>query len=112
MYPCGLKLCPLISAACLKLSPLISAACPSTPCLVGRLVILADEPSQLLPGVGAQVQKLSDGDAEETTRLLYNRNVSSSKLLDESASEPLPEPKRMAGNIINFKRSAVSLCIS
>ena len=30
-----------------------------------------------------QVQKLSDGDAEETTRSLYNRNVSSSKLLDD-----------------------------
>ena len=54
---------------------------------------------------GTQVQKLSDGDAEETTRSLYNRNVSSSKLLDEKNSEPLPEPKRMAGNIISFRRS-------
>ena len=51
-----------------------------------------------------QVQKLSDGDAEETTRLLYNRNVSSSKLLDDRGSEPLPEPKRVAGDIISFKR--------
>ena len=58
---------------------------------------------------GMQVQKLSDGDAEETTRLLYNRNVSSSKLLDDSASEPLPEPKRMAGDIISFKRSVMPL---
>ena len=51
-----------------------------------------------------QVQKLSDGDAEETTRSLYNRNVSSSKLLDDKTLEPLPEPKRMAGDIVSFKR--------
>ena len=57
--------------------------------------------------VGAQVQKLSDGDVEETARSLYNRNVSSSKLLE--VAEPLPEPKRMAGSIISFKRSGVCL---
>lgn len=51
-----------------------------------------------------QVQKLSDGDAETTTRSLYNRNVSSSKLLDEKAMEHLPPPKRMPGRIITFKR--------
>ena len=51
-----------------------------------------------------QVQKLSDGDAEETTRSLYNRNVSSSKLLNDKTLEPLPEPKRMAGDIVSFKR--------
>ena len=51
-----------------------------------------------------QVQKLSDGDAEETARSLYNRNVSSSKLLDDKALEPLPEPKRMPGEIISFRR--------
>ena len=55
-----------------------------------------------------QVQKLSDGDTEETTRSLYNRNVSSSKLLDDKASEPLPQPKRIAGDIICFKRSVLA----
>ncbi len=55
-----------------------------------------------------QVQKLSDGDTEETTRSLYNRNISSSKLLDDKASEPLPEPKRIAGEIICFKRSILA----
>ncbi len=51
-----------------------------------------------------QVQRLSDGNAEETTRSLYNRNVSSSKLLDDKALEPLPEPKRLPGEIISFTR--------
>ena len=54
------------------------------------------------------MQKLSDGDAEETTRSLYNRNVSSSKLLDDKTLEPLPEPKRMAGDIVSFKRRALA----
>ena len=55
---------------------------------------------------------MSDGDAEETTRSLYNRNVSSSKLLDDKTLEPLPEPKRMAGDIVSFKRrvQAASAC--
>ena len=55
-----------------------------------------------------QVQKLSDGDTEETTRSLYNRNVSSSKLLDDKTLEPLPEPKRMAGDIVSFKRRVLA----
>lgn len=51
-----------------------------------------------------QVQRLSGGNLEQTTRTLYNRNVSSSSLLAEP--EVLPEPRRHEGDIIKFHRSA------
>lgn len=50
-----------------------------------------------------QVQRLSGGNPEQTTRTLYNRNVSSSSLLAEP--EVLPEPRRHEGDIIKFHRS-------
>lgn len=53
-----------------------------------------------------QVQRLSNGDPETTTRTLYNRNVSSSKLLADLEPEPLPEPRRHEGTIIKFHRCA------
>lgn len=49
-----------------------------------------------------QVQRLSGGNPEQTTRTLYNRNVSSSSLLAEP--EVLPEPRRHEGDIIKFHR--------
>jgi hypothetical protein len=43
--------------------------------------------------------------AQDTTRSLYNRNVSSSTLLsDKDDTELLPEPQRHEGDIIRFDR--------
>ncbi|CAL8463002.1 g2536 [Coccomyxa elongata] len=55
-----------------------------------------------------QVQRLSGGDPEQTTRTLYNRNVSSSTLLADMQPESLPEPRRHEGDIIKFHRVALN----
>ncbi len=41
---------------------------------------------------------------QDTTRLLYNRNVSSSTLLADATPEQLPDPVRHEGPIIKFHR--------
>ena len=42
--------------------------------------------------------------AQDTTRALYNRNVSSSTLLADATPEALPDPVRLDGDIISFRR--------
>ena len=48
--------------------------------------------------------------AQDTTRALYNRNVSSSTLLADSTPETLPDPVRLDGDVIAFRRCACSPC--
>jgi hypothetical protein len=42
--------------------------------------------------------------AQDTTRALYNRNVSSSTLLADATPEALPDPVRLDGDVISFRR--------
>ncbi|KAK9805964.1 hypothetical protein WJX73_009234 [Symbiochloris irregularis] len=57
-----------------------------------------------------QVQRLGAGDAPTIQRELYMRNVSSHSLdaLESPEQDPLPEPSRVAGDIIRFHRLALN----
>lgn len=46
---------------------------------------------------------------QDTTRSLYNRNVSSSTLLADATPEALPDPVRLDGDIISFRRWPLAL---
>lgn len=56
-----------------------------------------------------QVQRLGAGDAPTIQRELYMRNVSSHSLdaLESPEQDPLPEPSRVAGDIIRFHRQGL-----
>ena len=67
----------------------------------------------LIEGGGAQVTRLGKEETGFSRRELYLRNLSSHSLEGEmEEAEQVPEPSRVQGDVIAFRRSAFIVCLS
>ena len=51
-----------------------------------------------------QVERLSGDNADEVRKQLYLRNVSSHHELAPEGLEPMPQPRRLEGDVVEFNR--------